>query len=80
MNHRFFLSTRWGLPMGPNLAAVFDGKKFMWDGRLYASREEASETENAYRSDNFEVHRVEEDGKFLIYTRRTSKEAAVTQA
>ncbi len=52
----------------------------MWDGQLYNSREEASQTENAYRSDNFEVHLVENDGSFIVYTRRMAKEAAVTQA
>jgi hypothetical protein len=66
--------------MGPNLALISDGKKFMWDGRHYASREEASQTENAYRSDHFEVHLVEEDGQVFVYTRRTAKEAALTQA
>ncbi len=66
--------------MGPNLAVISDGKKFMWDGRLYASREEASQAENTYRSDNFEVHLVENDGNFCLYTRRIAKEATVTQA
>ena len=27
--------------MSPNLTLICDGKKFMWDGRLYASRDEA---------------------------------------
>ncbi len=66
--------------MSPNLAVISDGKKFMWDGRLYASREEASQSENAYRSDNFEVHLVEEDGQVFVYTRRIAEKAAVTQA
>ncbi len=66
--------------MSPNLAVISDGKKFMWDGRLYASREEASQSENAYRSDNFEVHLVEEDGQVFVYTRRIAEKTAVTQA
>lgn len=57
---------------------VRDGKKFMWDGHLYDSREDASRAEEAYRNDNFEVQRVEQEGKFLVYTRRVVKEVVVT--
>jgi hypothetical protein len=64
--------------MSPNLARIFDGKKHMWDGRFYATREEASLPEGAYQKDNFEVRVVEEEGKFLIYTRRLVKEVVAT--
>ena len=64
--------------MSPNLSRIFDGKKHMWDGRLNATREEASLSEEAYLKDNFEVRVVEEEGKFLIYTRRLVKEVVVT--
>jgi len=63
--------------MSPNLSLVCDGKKFMWDGSVYATREEASPVEAAYQKDNFEVHVTEEEGKFLIYTRRLVKEVVV---
>ncbi len=65
-------------PVDPNLAMVSDGKKFMWDGRVYDTREEASREAEAYQNANFEVRVLEEDGKFLVYTRRVVKEVAVT--
>ncbi len=66
--------------MSPNLAMIIDGKKFMWDGQPYDSTEEASRKCESYQNENFETHAVEEDGKFLVYARRTVKEwAAATQ-
>lgn len=64
--------------MNPNLSLVSDGKKFMWDGRPHATREEASTVQAACQSDGFEVRVIEEGGKFLIYTRRTVKGVAAT--
>ena len=64
--------------MSPNLSLISDGKKFMWDGRLYVTREEASTVQEACRNDGFEVRMVEEGGKLLIYTRRTVKGVAPT--
>jgi len=63
--------------MNPNLALVSDGKKFMWDGRLYDTREDASLAGDGYRNDNFEVLMAEEGGKFLLYTRRVVREFVV---
>jgi len=57
---------------------ISDAKKFMWDGRSYATREEAAPAQEAYLKDNFEIHVVEEEGKFFIYTRRLVKEVVVT--
>ena len=56
--------------MSANLAMISDGKKFMWDGQAYATKEEASGAEQSFRKDNFEVRVVEQEGKFLVYTRR----------
>lgn len=64
--------------MSPNLSLLQDGKKFMWDGRLYATREEAAGAAAAYRHDDFEIHLAEEEGKFLVYTRRLVKEVVVS--
>jgi hypothetical protein len=64
--------------MSPDLAMISDGKKFMWDGRLYDNREEASRAGESYRGENFEIRMVEEGGKFLVYSRRTVKEVLVT--
>jgi len=63
--------------MSPNLAMIGDGKKFMWDGQLYDTREEASRAAESYQNENFQIQMVEEGEKFLVYTRRTVKEWAV---
>ncbi len=60
--------------MSPNLAMISDGKKFMWDGQPYDNREDASRAAESYKKENFLIQIVEEDGKFLVYTRRTVKE------
>jgi hypothetical protein len=60
--------------MSPNLVMTGDGKKFLWDGELYASKEEAERVAESYRNENFQIQMVEEDGKFLVYSRRTVKE------
>ena len=63
--------------MSPNLSLTCDGRKFMWDGNLYATREDVSPVQETYQKDNFEVHLIEEEGKFLIYTRRIVKNVVV---
>ncbi len=65
--------------MGPNLSLISEGKKFMWDGRLFDARDEGLREAEAYKKDNFEVRLVEQEGKILVYTRRISKESATTQ-
>jgi hypothetical protein len=42
--------------------------------------EEASRAAESYQNENFEIQMVEEDGKFLVYTRRPSKNVVVTDA
>lgn len=64
--------------MSPNLSLISDGKKFMWDGRIYTTRDEVSPVEAAYQKDNFETCVVQDEGQFLIYTRRVVKEVVVT--
>lgn len=63
--------------MNPNLSLISDGKKFMWDGRPYATREEASTVREACENNGFEVRVVEEGERFLVYTRRVVKGVAV---
>lgn len=65
--------------MSPNLTMTSEGKKFMWNGRLFDARDEGFREAEAYKSENFEVRMVEQDGKFLVYTRRVPKELAVTK-
>ena len=47
-----------------------DGKKFMWDGRTCESQEAADTTRQVYEADGFEARIHEDDGGFLVYTRR----------
>lgn len=60
--------------MGIHLTTVSDGKKFMWDGQVYASKEEALRAKASYEAENFEVHLSEQEGNFVAYTRRMVKE------
>lgn len=60
--------------MSPNLTAIIEGKKFMWDGQVFDIRDECLQQAEAYRNDNFEVRLVEQDAKFLLYTRRAVTE------
>lgn len=64
--------------MSPNLAMINNGKKFMWDGQIYATREEADCAQASYQKNDFDVWTAEQDGEFLVYTRRTVKEVPVT--
>ena len=63
--------------MSPNLSMIIDAKKFMWDGRVYDTKEDASRMADKLQTDNFDVRIVEEGEKFLIYTRRVVKEVTV---
>jgi hypothetical protein len=63
--------------MSPSLTTMRDGKKFLWDGQLYETSEEASRVAQSYREENFQIQIVEEGGKFVVYTRRPIKEVAV---
>ena len=64
--------------MSPDLTMVSEGKKFLWDGQLYESKQEAASVAESYRNENFEIELVEEDGKFLVYSRRAVKEWVAT--
>jgi hypothetical protein len=63
--------------MSANLAMISDGKKFMWDGQLYSTKQDASGAEQTYRRDNFEVRVVEQEETFLVYTRRVVNQVPV---
>ena len=62
----------------PDRSIAIDGKKFLWDGNLFHTPEEASSQAEAYLHDNFEVQLVEQGEKHLVYTRRALKEVVVT--
>jgi hypothetical protein len=63
--------------MSPSTAMISDGKKFMWDGQVYDNKEEASRAGQSYQDENFQTRLVEQDGKFLVYTRRTVNQVVV---
>ena len=56
--------------MAVSEALLVEGDKYMWDGAEYDSRDEAQAKASAYETDGFETQIVEEENKFLVYTRR----------
>ena len=52
----------------------FDGKKFGWDGEEYDAQDKAAAVEKEYRDNGFEVERLTENAKTLLYTRRVVTE------
>lgn len=60
--------------MDPKLSLISDGKKFMWDGVVYDAESDASQAAASYQKDEFEIRTIIEDGKFLVYTRRSVKQ------
>ena len=63
----------------PNLATKIGGKKFMWDKGNYFTEEEAHEKMARYEKDGFEAECVEENGKYLVYTRRLVTEIVLEE-
>ena len=63
--------------MAPQNVRLFERRKFVWDGETYDSRTAAEAKQSEYETHGFETQRVEEDGKFLLYTRRVVKEVVV---
>lgn len=49
---------------------IIDGKKYMWDGEDCESESAAQENISKYRGNGFETKLIEEEGKYLVYTRR----------
>ena len=54
----------------PSLATKIGGKKFMWDKGRYSSEQEARDKMARYEKNGFEAECVEENGIYLVYTRR----------
>jgi hypothetical protein len=59
------------------LARIFNGKKFMWDGQVYADEKERREVSQKYKDDGFEVEPVEEENQYFLFTRRVVTEVVV---
>ena len=54
------------------LAQKIDGKKFLWDGVNYESRDEAQQAMEAYKHEGFDVELIESEDQFLVYSRRVA--------
>ncbi|MBW2563013.1 MAG: hypothetical protein JRE29_03070 [Deltaproteobacteria bacterium] len=52
------------------LARKVEGNKFMWDGATYEEEDQARQTMEGYEKDGFEVRLFEEEGHYLVYSRR----------
>ncbi|UCH98288.1 MAG: hypothetical protein JSV88_16000 [Candidatus Aminicenantes bacterium] len=56
---------------------IIDSKKYMWDHEDYQTEAAARENISTYSNDGFETKLIEEDGKYLVYTRRVVTEIVV---
>ena len=60
-----------------DLARIFDGKKYMWDGRSYEDEQEMKKVKQEYQDQGFDVESVEEDKKYYLFSRRVIKDVVV---
>lgn len=58
----------------PDSSRIINGKKFMWDGVVYESKEKAQDAMEKYKKDGFKVELIEEEKQYLLYTRRVVTE------
>ena len=58
--------------MGIPLSQKIDGKKFLWDGVNYESRDTAQQAMEAYKHEGFDVELIESEDQFLVYSRRVA--------
>jgi len=61
----------------PQNVRFFDRSKFVWDGELYDARATADARKSQYETQEFQTRLIEEEGKFLLYTRRVVKNVVV---
>ena len=62
------------------LARIFNGKKFMWDGKTYTDEKEVKEIAQKCKDDGFEIELVKEGNQYFLFTRRVVKEVVVEGA
>ncbi len=58
--------------MAPVNYKIIDNKKYMWDGKEYTDEGGALKIADIYKKDKFEVQLIQEQDKYLIYTRRVA--------
>lgn len=63
--------------MAPETVRFFEGHKYMWDGEIYPSHDEAEAKREEYAGNEFETQLVEDGNQFLVYTRRVVTEVVV---
>jgi hypothetical protein len=51
-----------------------DKDKYMWDGAIYETREEAEGKKTQYEANNFQTQLFEQEGKYVLYSRRVVTE------
>ncbi len=56
---------------------LVDNSKYMWDGVEYAGEAEAGAAAEKYAEARFEIHRIAEEGKVYLFTRRVVTEVKV---
>jgi len=61
----------------PDTSKIINGKKFMWDFVIYESKKEAQDTMQKFKDNGFEVELIEEENKYLLYTRKVITEIVV---
>jgi len=61
----------------PDISKIINGKKFMWDFVVYESKKEAQDLMQKFKDDGFEVELIEEENKYLLFTRRVVTDIVV---
>ena len=51
-----------------------ENEKYMWDGAIYDTEEEAKNKKDEYEAQDFQVQLLEQEDKYLLYTRRVVTE------
>jgi len=51
-----------------------ENEKYMWDGAIYDTEEEAENKKAEYQEKDFQVQLFEQEDKYLLYTRRVVTE------
>jgi hypothetical protein len=60
----------------PSWPFLFDGGESSWDGVVYENDEQAQQIMEGYAKNGFEVQKFDEEGQFLVYSRRVADAAS----
>ena len=56
---------------------MIESTKYMWDGETYENENLAQEARIRYEEKGFETRLLEEEGQYLVYTRRVVTEIEI---